>query len=66
MNLQEGMIAELNRARELEKIYQGLPLQSGFFGLAVIRTAIQRGEKALGSGDVVEMASSYAELKELE
>ena len=65
MNLMEGLLSEMNRARELQKQYEeiGTP---GLFGAAMIRGAIAAAEGAIASNDVVAMLTSYAKLKELE
>lgn len=55
---------ELERVRELLGIYESLPLQSGFFGVAVLKDLIKRAEKAQAENDVVAMVRTYAEMKE--
>jgi len=62
MNLQEGLVAELNRNRELKELYDGIP--EGTFGSTMIQMNIEQGEKALASGDVVEMVKAFKELQE--
>ena len=66
MNAIEGLQQELERNKELLKQYEELPIQSGFFGVAVLKEKIKRGEKAMVSGDVVEMLSAYRQLKDSE
>lgn len=65
-NLAEGLIRELNRNREVLAIYEELPGGVGAFGAAMIRAEIAAGEKALGSGDVVEMVRAFKILQETE
>jgi hypothetical protein len=60
-NLQEGLIDELKRNRELLEVYKKIP--TGGFGLAAIQMAITIGEIALKSGDAVEMLRAYVMLK---
>ena len=62
-NLMQGLLDQLNRVRELVKVYEGLPGGVGFIGASIMKVNIQRGEKAIASGDVVEMAQAYQELK---
>ena len=54
---------ELKRNRELLGLYQDLPASVGSFGSAVIKQSIEKGEKALASGDVVSMLKAYESLK---
>jgi len=63
-NLLDGLREELNRCRELLRIYEGIP--AGQFGAAMIRKDIEEGEAAISSGDVVRMISSYKSLKDCE
>lgn len=62
MNLVEGLHHELVRNKELLKVYEEIP--TGAFGAMFIKEKIKKGEEALGTGDVVEMARAYVELKE--
>ena len=64
MNLVDGFKQELERARELLIVYQGIP--TGQFGVIMIKEAIERAETSILTGDVVEMIRSYNELKALE
>jgi hypothetical protein len=63
-NLMDGLLKEMNRAREVKKLYDEIPV--GQFGSWAISQSITRAEKAISSGDVVEMLAAYAELKEIE
>lgn len=63
-NLMEGLLSEMNRAREIKKLYDEIPL--GAFGSAMIVATIKEAEEAIASGDVVAMLKCYAELKEIE
>jgi len=58
-----GLHKELDRARELLKAYEEIP--TGFFGVAIIKQAIQKAEKAIEEGDVVKELVAYKELKSL-
>ena len=64
MNLVDGFKQELERARELLIVYQGIP--TGQFGAIVVKEAIDKAETSMLTGDVVEMISAYKELKALE
>jgi hypothetical protein len=64
MNLVDGFKQELERARELLIVYQGIP--TGQFGAIMIKEAIDRAEASVLTGDVVDMIRSYNELKALE
>lgn len=64
MNLVDGFEQELERARELLIVYQGIP--TGMFGVIMIKKAIERAETSMLTGDAVEMLGAYKELKALE
>ena len=64
MDLIEGLQTELVRCKELLKLYESIP--TGHFGAAFLHSSIKRGETAIISGDIVEMTSAYAELKDCE
>lgn len=63
-NLMDGLLKEMNRAREVKKMYDEIP--QGIFGATVIQQSIMRAEKAISSGDLVQMLAAYSELKEIE
>ena len=62
MNLIEGLLSEMDRCRDLIKIYD--TIQAGSFGAAMIKQDIVAAEKAMASGDTVEMIRCYKTLKE--
>jgi len=62
MNLIEGIQTEQNRVRELLKQYEALG-PSGMFGMMGFKHAIQHGDKAIASGDGMDILAAYAELK---
>ena len=64
MNLIEGLHEQMGRARELRKVYAGIP--TGSFGVAVIDATIKRAERSIALGDVVEMLATYGALEALE
>lgn len=53
MNILEGLQQEIKRNQHLLKVYQEIP--TGAFGAAFIAEDIKKGEKALVSGDIIEM-----------
>jgi len=63
MSLIKGMHEEMNRARELKKMYAEIP--TGAFGMIAIQSTIDRAEKSIEEDNVVDMVKLYAELKEL-
>lgn len=64
-DIQEGLVEELKRARELKKLYEDIPDGCGRIAVVLISKDIERAEAALSSGDAVEMVKSYSILKEL-
>ena len=63
-NLIEGIQEEQKRCRDLLALYKAIP--PGFLGIAVIELALKNADKAIASGDAVEMLKSYNELKKIE
>lgn len=63
-NLISSMHEEMNRCRELEKLYADIP--AGSFGVAMTQRAIKNAEKSIEENDVVKMLIAYKELKEIE
>jgi len=63
-NLMEGLLDEMNRVRELITEYKSLPNNAGFIGASFMQIDIQKAEKAISSGDVVEMLVAYKSLQE--
>lgn len=58
----EATMKELKRNRETLEEYKKIP--AGAFGAAMITQLIERTEKAIGSGDTVELLVCYGQLKE--
>ena len=65
-NLIEGLLDEMNRAREMITEYQSLPKNAGAFTCMMIQKDISRAEKAIVSGDTIQMIACYKVLKEYE
>jgi len=61
MNLIEGLQSEMNRCRELVKLYDEIP--TGAFGSAMIKAEIKNAEDAIASGDTIKMLSCYKSLQ---
>lgn len=61
-NLISGLHKQLERNRELLKLYEEIP--TGAFGAAMIKKDIEAGEKALADGDVVAMLRAFKALEE--
>lgn len=61
MNLMEGLLHEIERNRELLSEYQSIP--TGAFGAMLVAADIKDAEKALASGDTVEMLRVYNALQ---
>ena len=61
MNLAEALAKEIERNRELLKLYQGIP--TGAFGAAMINHDIKVAVEALASGDIVKIVQAYDAMK---
>ena len=61
-NLVAGITKEIKRNMELLQQYESIGAP-GMFGAAVLREKIDRAQKAVESGDIVEMTVAYADLK---
>lgn len=62
-NLAEALQEELSRNTELLVEYSSLPNGAGFLGAELLKDRIERANKAIISGDVVQMLAVYEELK---
>ena len=62
--LGDALPREQARAREVLGYYKEIG-PAGKFGAVMIELALQRADKAVVSGDIVEMLKSYNELKEI-
>lgn len=63
MNLVEGLLDEMNRVREIKKLYESLPDGVGMIGASIMDHSIKQAEKAVGSGDIMKMLPALQELK---
>lgn len=62
-SLAEALPKEQKRCREALSIYKSIP--QGAFGALMIEQSLERADKAVMSGDVIEMLKSYKELKNI-
>ena len=62
--LKEELLKEIERCRELKKLYDEIP--TGGFGSVMINMAIKKGENAIIKNDAIEMLVAVKELKEIE
>ena len=62
MNLIEGLQEELDRNKELLKMYEEIP--QGAFGAIMIKESIKKAESAMANGDTVEMLKCFKNLQE--
>jgi hypothetical protein len=65
-NLIEGLQTEMNRVREIIKEYESLPGGAGLLASGFMKGSIKSAERAISSGDTVEMLRSYKALQEYE
>ena len=63
MNLIEGLQQEAERRRKLLPQYESIGV-AGMFGATMLKMDIQRAEKSIAGGDVVEMVKTYKELSD--
>lgn len=63
-NLIEGLQREMNRVRELVKIYEDVPM--GFIGASMLQIEIKKAEHAINTGDTIEMIRCFKSLEECE
>ena len=62
--LVDGIQEELVRCRQLLIDYDELPLESKWFAVAHIKADIERTERAMLGGDIVELLRCYEVLKD--
>lgn len=60
----DGLLSEMNRAREVKAMYDEIP--QGKFGSIMIQQSIERAERSIKDNDVVAMLQAYNDLKEIE
>ena len=62
-NIIDGILAEIDRVRELITEYESLPGGAGAFGAMMMKQSIERGKRAISSGDAIEALRAYADLQ---
>jgi hypothetical protein len=62
VNLVEGILAECNRCRELQKDLQAVGAP-GAYAYYRIRASIANAERVVGEGDTVGMLRAYSDLQ---
>ena len=61
--LMEGLLLEMNRVRNLITIYSRLPGGVGFIAASLMKKDIQDAERAISTGDVIQMLICFKKLK---
>lgn len=64
MNMAEALAKEIERNRELLKLYQEIP--TGVFGAMMIDLDIKNAVEALASGDAIKIIETYESMKDNE
>ena len=68
MNLVEGLSREIARVSEMKQEAQAMAatpgVMMGFYILSCTRS-IEEGREAIGSGDIIRMATAHDQLKEI-
>lgn len=62
-NLMDGLFSEMERVRELRKMYESIG-QAGAFGVVMLNQALELAEQSIKENDVVKMLQAYQALKE--
>jgi len=63
-SLGEALPREQARVREVQSHYKEIG-PAGMFGYTMIEQSLQKADRAVMSGDVVEMMAAYKELQEI-
>jgi len=58
-----GLFSEMNRVRDLKKLYEQLPDGAGCFGAIILSEMIGDAEKAISEGDTIAMLLCYDNLR---
>ncbi len=62
-NLTEGLQRQMNRVREIVKVYESLPKNAGMFAATMMKQSIVNSENAISIGDTIEMIACYKDLE---
>ena len=66
MNLIEGLHEEMDRVREIIKIYDEVPNNAGAFASGMMKHSIKNAEQLMAIGNTIGMMKAYKDLKEYE
>lgn len=62
-NLIEGLQRQMNRVREIIKVYESLPKNAGMFAATMMKQSIDYTESIIAQGDTIEMIACYKDLE---
>jgi hypothetical protein len=62
-NIMEGLLSEISRVRDIVTEYESLPSGAGMLAAAIMKSEIKQAEKAIATGDTIEMIYAYSKLK---
>jgi len=62
----EGLQRQMNRVREIIKVYETLPKNTGLFAATMMEQSIEFTEAQIAKGDTIEMIACYKDLEEYE
>jgi hypothetical protein len=65
-NLIEGLQSQMNRVREIIKVYEELPNNAGAFASGMMQFSISNAEKMIASSDTKGMIMAYKDLESYE
>ena len=66
MNIIEGLHQEMDRVREIIKIYDEVPNNAGAFASGIMKNSIKNAEMLIAIGDTIGMMKAYNDLKDYE
>ena len=66
MNLIEGLHEEMDRVREIIKIYDEVPNNAGDFASGMMNFSIKNAENLIATGDTIGMMKAYNDLRQYE
>ncbi len=64
--LMEGLLSQMNRVRNLITVYNRQPGSVGFVTIKHMKIAIQKAEKAILTGNVIQMLLCFRKLRNCE
>ena len=63
-NLMQGLCEEIDRVKDIVKVYEGIPGRAGLLAAQFMKKDIADAEKARNIGDIMEMIKSYKKLQD--